>query len=287
MPIKEKVRRSHHVAHKHEKRNKKFLKVYAPYIPMLLIVGCGFFMAASAEFKHPPGTVKSYATDISDSGLLEATNNVRTRAGLRPLKLDDSLDSSAQSKANDMSQHDYWSHISPGGQKPSDFISGYSYAKTAENLAYGFNSSKATINGWMNSSGHRANVLDPEIQDIGFGIVNIADYQGQGPQTLVVAFYGQPATLAGTEQASPATNEPKNISFAQHITGGNAPWSSLAIGIFIGSVTMYLTLTHARRLRKLAREGERFVIKHPLLDITLVALIALAAIASQTIGKIH
>lgn len=287
MPVKEKSTKQHHVAHRHEKRTKKFLKVYAPYIPLLLVVGCGFFITASAEFKRTPGSVKSYSTDVSDSSLLEATNNARAKEGLKPLKLNDSLDASAQSKANDMRQRDYWSHTSPDGQKPSDFISGYEYSKTAENLAYGFNSSKATVNGWMNSTSHRANVLDQNIQDIGFGIVNVPDYQGQGPQTLIVAFYGQPATLASSEQAAQASNEQQTISFAQHITGGKAPWASLVVGIFIGASVMYLTLTNARRLRKLVRDGERFVIKHPLFDITLVALIALAAIASQTVGKIH
>jgi hypothetical protein len=287
MPVKEKSAKQHHVAHRHERRTKKFLKVYAPYIPLLLIVGCGFFITASAEFKSTNGTVKSYATDVSDSGLLEVTNSIRAQEGLTPLKLNGSLDASAQSKANDMRQHDYWSHATPDGQQPSDFISGYDYSKTAENLAYGFNSSKATVNGWMNSASHRANVLDPDIQDIGFGIINVPNYQGQGPQTLVVAFYGQPAILASSQQAVASANEQQSISFAQHITGGNAPWSSLVVGIFIGASIMYLTLTNARRLRKLVREGERFVIKHPLLDITLVAFIALAAIASQTVGKIH
>lgn len=287
MPVKEKVRRSHHVAHKSEKRSKKFMKVYAPYIPLLLIVGLGFFITASSELGRTQASVKSYATDISDSGLLEATNSIRAREGLNPLRLNESLDASAQSKANDMRQRDYWSHTTPDGQQPSDFISDYDYSKTAENLAYGFNSSKAAVNGWMNSSSHRANILDPEIQDIGFGVANAENYQGQGPQTLVVAFYGQPATLASSQKAEPAVNEQKNISFAQYITGGNAPWSSLAAGVFIGGAVMYLTLVNARRLRKLLRKGERFVIKHPLLDITIVAFIALAAIASQTVGKIH
>lgn len=287
MPVKDRSTRRHHVAHRREKRTKKFLKVYAPYIPLLMIVGSGIFMAASTEFKAAPESVKSYATDMSDSGLLEVTNEIRTREGLKPLNLNESLDASAQSKANDMRQKDYWSHTSPDGQQPSDFITDYTYSKTAENLAYGFNSSEAALRGWMNSSSHRSNVLDPDMKDIGFGIVNIPNYQNGGPQTLVVAFYAEPSTIPGEAQVAASTNDQKDISFAQYVTGGNAPWSGLIAGLFIGAIAMYLTLTNARRLRKLVHQGERFVIKHPLLDVTLVALLVLAAIASQTVGKIH
>ena len=287
MPVKEKSRRSHHVTHKKEKRTKHFLKVYAPYIPLLLIVGCGLFMAGDAEFKRSQGTVASYATDVSDSGLLEETNEMRTREGLQPLTFDNALDQSAQAKADDMKKRDYWSHATPDGQQPWEFISNYSYAKAAENLAYGFNSSHTTVAGWMNSQAHRANIMDADLQDVGFGIVNVPDYQGNGPETLIVAFYGEPSVLAGSSQPLNLSNEAKDISYVQSVTAGRAPWAGLAAGILIGCIAMYLVLTHAHRLRKLVREGERFVVHHPLFDITLVALMALAALASQSVGKIY
>lgn len=296
MPIKTKHRKPHHVSHKKEKRTRHFMKVYAPYIPLLLIVGCGIFISGQTEFKRFNGAVKSYATNTSDDGLLEATNKQRIGQGLQPLTFNSQLDQAAQAKAEDMAAKDYWSHTTPDGREPWVFFDDvdYAYKKAAENLAYGFISSDTTVSGWMNSPGHRANILDPVLQEVGFGMANVANYQNRGQQTIVVAMYGQPATLAvanNTPVATPITQlgsaQPQNISYIQSLTAGKAPWSSFAIGLVIGSIVMYLTVRHAHGLRRALRTSENFVIHHPVLDITLVAFAVLAFIAGQSVGSIH
>jgi hypothetical protein len=295
MPLKEKTRKAHHVAHKKEKRTHHFMKVYAPYIPLLLIIGCGIFISGHSELKRFNGSVKSYATNTTEVGLLDATNKERRAQGLQPLKLNSRLDEAAQVKAQDMSAKNYWSHVTPDGKEPWVFIDAthYSYRKAAENLAYGFNTSEATVTGWMNSPGHRANVLDPVLEEVGFGIINVANYQNHGPETIVVAMYGQPAVLATTNTApfTPATSatptQPQNISLIQSVTNGKASWSGFAVGIAIGAILMYLLIKHTSRLRRALRSSEKFVVSHPLLDITLVALLVLGAIVSQTIGSIY
>jgi uncharacterized protein YkwD len=296
MPLKTSNRQPHHVAHKKEKRTKHFLKVYAPYIPLMVIVGCGLFLSLSQEFRSPGSNVKSYATDITDQGLLDATNRMRAQDGIPALNFNGTLDQAAQAKANDMKQNNYWSHVTPDGRTPWDFIKNtdYQYKKAAENLAYGFATSNTTVKGWMNSPGHRANLLDPALRDVGFGIVNIPNYQGKGPETVVVAIYGQPSTLGAATPLKPAAqnppsfaSEPENISYIQSLTSGKAPWVSFAIGLLIGVIIMYLTLKHAHGIRKSLKKGEKFVLHHPLLDITLIALAALAVIVSQTIGTIY
>lgn len=296
MPLKTKIHRPHHKAHKHEKRPKHFLKVYAPYIPLLLIVGSGLFLSVHHELQKPDGSVKSYSTDVSDSGLLEASNSMRANEDLQPLALNGALDRAAQAKAEDMANRNYWSHNTPDGRKPWDFISknDYNYRKAAENLAYGFGTSKETVAGWMNSKGHRANVLDAGLKDVGFGVVNIPDYQGKGAETLIVAIYAQPTllgesgmALARATQNDSSASGPKNISYLQSLTAGKAPWSSFAAGIAIGAIIMYLAVKHARSIRRTLRQGETFVVRHPLFDITLVAFAALATIACQTIGIIY
>lgn len=296
MPLKSKSNRTHHVAHRKERRTKRFLKVYAPYIPLLVIVLSGLWLSAHQELRDIRGSVASYATDMSDSGLLEATNSRRSAEGLAPLKFNNQLDTAAQSKAKDMAQKNYWSHNTPDGREPWVFIEGvqYKYRKAAENLAYGFTTSPATVNGWMNSPGHRANIMDPELREVGFGVIDIPDYQGKGPQTLVVAMYGQPAVLDDSIQlpvksdASPvAAQKPQKISIIQSLTAGKAPWSTFIIGVVTGGVVMYLTVKHARVLRRSLITSERFVIHHPLFDVTLVALLILAFIAGQNIGNIY
>ncbi len=297
MPLKSKPSQTHHVTHKKEKRTKHFMKVYAPYIPLLTIIGCGIFISGHAEVKRSENSVKSYATETSDENLLMATNNQRMQQGLKPLTFNASLDTAAQAKAQDMGSRNYWSHVTPDGEQPWIFIetANYSYRKAAENLAYGFRTSNATVNGWMNSPGHRANILDPDLEEVGFGIINVPNYQDRGPETIVVAMYGQPSvkSISAVEPiqlpTTPnlANTQPQDISYIQSVTAGKAPWSSFILGLVIGGIVMYLAATHAHRLRRALRTSENFVVHHPLLDITLVALVVLAAVASQTIGNIY
>ena len=147
-------------------------------------------------------TVLGYATNISVTGLLDGTNQQRNANGLGSLSLNNTLSQAAQAKAADMSANDYWSHNSPSGATPWTFIgaTGYAYQTAGENLAYGFTTSSDTITGWMNSPGHKANILHTSFSEVGFGIIDIANYQGKGPQTLVVAMYALPAA----SQTAPA-----------------------------------------------------------------------------------
>lgn len=180
-----------------------------------LLFAAFFIVRADAGALPRPltdGEVLAYATEMSPGGLLSATNTARTANGLAPLTLDSQLNNSAQAKAQDMAAKDYWAHVSPDGTEPWYFFNqaGYSYSNAGENLAYGFMSSQATVDGWMNSASHRANILGG-YYDIGFGIVNTANYQSSGEQTIVVAHYGvralsaaPAAPAAPTETSKPA-----------------------------------------------------------------------------------
>lgn len=110
-----------------------------------------------------------------------------------------------------MATRDYWSHNTPDGASPWTFVvnAGYNYQTAGENLAYGFDSSDSTITAWMNSAEHRANILNSSYNDVGFGIANSANYQGTGPQTIVVAMYGsQQAAPAPAPTPAPAATQP-------------------------------------------------------------------------------
>lgn len=166
---------------------------------MLMIVIAGVII--NATWQTGKG-VLGYATNVSVSALLQETNIQRSDNGQPALSLNSQLSQAAQAKANDMAKRDYWSHTTPDGEQPWQFIAsaGYSYASAAENLAYGFDSSSGTVSGWMNSAGHRANLLNNTYSDVGFGIANAPDYQGDGEETIVVAMYAKPYGIA-----SPAT----------------------------------------------------------------------------------
>lgn len=295
MAVKQKTKRVYHKGHHKERHTKGFIKVYAPYLPLLLIVGFGIFLSGNGEFRQLRSAVLAYATNMSDDGLLEATNTERLKAGLSQLSYDSTLDAAAQAKAEDMADRNYWSHNTPDGKEPWAFIdqTGYRYYKAAENLAYGFATSGGAVNGWMNSPGHRANILDPQLREVGFGIANIPNYQGNGPETLVVAMYGLPAEVAAVQDLKNSEASPKlpesttSISYAEATTGVLAPWMTFVIGLIAGLGAMYITLKHVHGLHRAVKRGERFVLRHPLFDITVIALIALATLLLQTAGVIH
>lgn len=141
--------------------------------------------------------VLGYASNITVSGLLSNTNSERAGAGKSALSLNSKLNTAAQGKANHMIENDYWAHTSPDGVTPWYWFdyAGYDYVVAGENLAYGFDTSAGVINGWMNSPSHRDNMLNGAYEHVGFGIANGSDYQG-GPNTVVVAMYGDPAVLS-------------------------------------------------------------------------------------------
>lgn len=178
----------------HHKQTHNYAKAYWPYLPILAILIFGMFI--NTWLGHMHRSVLGYATDMSTQSLLDGTNDQRSANGEKRLAINSLLNQAAQAKAKDMAARDYWSHNTPDGKTPWTFIAatGYSYQRAGENLAYGFATASDTITGWMNSPEHRANILNQYYTQVGFGFINIPDYQGDGPQTLVVAMYAQPAT---------------------------------------------------------------------------------------------
>lgn len=190
----------------HQKRNGIFMKAYWPYLPMAFIVG--LTIVFNSLMLQP--NVLGYATNTSSAGLLASTNVQRTSNGLGALAINGKLTQAAQAKANDMVARNYWSHNTPDGQEPWVFFTnaGYDYLAAGENLAYGFATSEDTVTGWMNSPGHRANILNTAYQEVGFGIANSGNFQSSGEQTIVVAMYGKPAVAPAAAPAPAPTPAP-------------------------------------------------------------------------------
>jgi len=213
-----KINKRRSVAHKHKPRNvpaRSFERVYWPYLPLALIISillvtAGQSGALSSAVRHPGGSVLAYATSMSVNGLLSSTNAQRSGNGVAGLANNSKLNAAAQAKANDMAARNYWSHNTPEGNPPWTFIEaqGYAYQKLGENLAAGFSSEDATVGGWMASAPHKANLLDPEFSEVGFGFANNENYTsaGGGPMTIVVAHYGKPTVLASAPATAPVAS---------------------------------------------------------------------------------
>ena len=109
--------------------------------------------------------------------MIDLVNKARAQAGLSPLKADMALVSLARRKAQDMITLKYFGHISPTYGSPFDMMkaAGVTYRYAGENLAGAGNVDQA-FNSLMNSSGHRANILNRDYTDIGVGAVKGSQY---------------------------------------------------------------------------------------------------------------
>lgn len=113
--------------------------------------------------------------------VVELTNNERVERGLEPLKIDVELSKMAREKSRDMSANGYFSHTSPNYGSPFDMMKswGITYNHAGENIARGQRTPEEVVNGWMNSEGHRANILNPDFTHIGVGYIENGNYWTQ------------------------------------------------------------------------------------------------------------
>ncbi|USQ85006.1 CAP domain-containing protein [Streptomyces phaeoluteigriseus] len=113
----------------------------------------------------------------TEAEVVDRTNRERARAGLRPLAVDPLLATAARAHSADMVARSFYSHTSPEGGRPWDRAAAAGSARRTigENIACGQRSPAEVVEGWMNSPGHRANILKPAFTHIGVG------FAGGGP----------------------------------------------------------------------------------------------------------
>lgn len=120
--------------------------------------------------------VSSFETEV-----IRLVNVERTKNGLSPLTHDWELSRVARYKSQDMKDNNYFSHTSPKYGSPFDMMKsfGISYTSAGENIAKGQTTPKQVVNAWMNSQGHRANILNKSYTHIGVGYVKSGNYWTQ------------------------------------------------------------------------------------------------------------
>lgn len=120
------------------------------------------------------GAAHSAPSSVTASGVLAQTNIERHKAGLPLLASDPILTRIAEQKAKDMIMNNYFAHESPDGKMIGDLAkeAGYAYLSVGENLALGdFANASKLVSAWMNSPGHRANILNTAYTQIGIAAV--------------------------------------------------------------------------------------------------------------------
>ncbi|MBE6915983.1 MAG: SafA/ExsA family spore coat assembly protein [Ruminococcaceae bacterium] len=153
-------------------------------------VGLSEIIAANPKVQNPsliyPGqvmnipSVNAQVTNY-EREVIRLVNEIRTSRGLPTLKEDWELSRVARYKSQDMKDKGYFSHTSPTYGSPFEMMKkfGISYRAAAENIAKGQRTPQEVVNAWMNSSGHRANILNTKYTKIGVGYVASGNYWTQ------------------------------------------------------------------------------------------------------------
>ena len=151
---------------------------------------------------------------VAETAIIEMTNSVRVREKLAIVTPDKALTAAARAYAAYLAKAKKFAHDADGHQ-PSDRATsaGYEHCQIAENLALSSDSrgyearvlATHTVEGWLNSPGHRANLLAPGVTDIGVAVARVPD---KDPKYVMVEMFGRPRSLASEFQISNATKEP-------------------------------------------------------------------------------
>ena len=129
----------------------------------------------------PSAPVKGIDNLAYEKKVVELVNIERAANGLSALNLNSGLSDVARAKSQDMCDNKYFSHTSPTYGSPFDMMKsfGISYRTAGENIAMGYRTPEAVVDGWMNSPGHRANILNNSFTQIGVGYVASGNYWTQ------------------------------------------------------------------------------------------------------------
>jgi uncharacterized YkwD family protein len=132
-------------------------------------------------------TTTSSTLGTYEQQVVDLVNKERAAAGLSALTVNTQLSAVAEKKAEDMRDNNYFSHTSPTYGSPFDMMKqfGISYTAAGENIAMGQQTPADVMNGWMNSSGHRANILNSSYTQIGVGYVTNSSGQTYWVQEFI------------------------------------------------------------------------------------------------------
>lgn len=153
-------------------------------------VGLSEIKSANPQIKnydliYPGQTINIPTVDASvtayEQEVIRLVNEIRVQNGLKILAYDWELSRVARIKSQDMKDNRYFSHNSPVYGTPFQMMKnfGISYRSAGENIAKGYATPQVVVNAWMNSSGHRANILNESFTHIGVGYVASGNYWTQ------------------------------------------------------------------------------------------------------------
>lgn len=208
------------------------LKIVLTILFSLFVIGLAIFIGFLVKYKffnkngttnNLPGRLlgpisSNRAPNLDADKIIYWTNKYRADEKLSPLTKNIILTNAATIKADDMFTQQYFEHVSPTGVAPADLVktTGYYYKTTGENLALGdFKDEKDLVDAWMNSPGHRANILNPDYTEIGVAS-KLDNFEDRRPTWISVQEFGRP--LPNCDAPDPNTLNDINNKKAQYDT---------------------------------------------------------------------
>lgn len=165
------------------KKNTFFSRI----ISRITIINSALLIISSAFFLYP---IIASASELNASTLIELTNKLRQENNLKILTPNHKLVQAAYRKAYDILKNGYFAHTNPSGKPFYRWIEeeGYNYLYAGENLAIDFVTSEGVFNAWVKSPSHRANLVNPNYNEI--GLVTLRGHWQDHDTTVVVQTFG-------------------------------------------------------------------------------------------------
>ncbi|MEF2964256.1 CAP domain-containing protein [Paenibacillus sp. M1] len=147
--------------------------VFSVLAGALILVPCGEQTASAAQSQRLAALYAKIQTERA-AEVVALVNKEREAAGLKPLTVHTNLTKMAKTKAIDMYKNNYFNHTSPYYGSPFDMMDAFNitYRYAGENIAKGQKSAKEVVADWMDSPGHKANILNANYNLIGVGYYN-------------------------------------------------------------------------------------------------------------------
>ena len=136
------------------------------------------------------GAASADSNEITVENVLRLMNERRAQSSLPPLHADKRLMRAADDRMRHMEEESYWGHRSPDGLSPFSWVTlrAYEFRSVGENLACGFDTARVLVEAWMESPGHRANILSNDFEDCGIAIIDGSTKGPANGKSIVVLF---------------------------------------------------------------------------------------------------
>lgn len=149
-----------------------------------------FLLSLLLLVAQPSESTAEGGNEITPANVIALMNARRAEGGLRPLREDSRLTRAAEDRVRHMEELGYWNHQAPDGLSPFVWVMArdYAYKTAGENLARGFETARILVESWMESPGHRDNIMTPDFAECGVAIIEGSTTGPATGKSIVVLF---------------------------------------------------------------------------------------------------